>query len=175
MHSINLSYLIPEEIHSERLTLRTFKDADWKDLHHYYSDMECTRYTIVRTLTEGETWRTMAGMIGHWVIRGFGPYALEEKQSGRVIGISGLWYPNDWPEPEIKWGLVKSCQGKGFASEAALRIKQMAKEYMPQTPLISLIHGENKASIKLATTLGCHFEKSIEFRGSNWSIYRHHL
>ncbi len=168
-----MNYLIPEKIESDRLILRTFKETDWKDLYHYYSEIETTRFTLGRVLTEGETWRTMASMIGHWSLRGYGPYALQEKESGKVIGITGLWYPNDWPEPEIKWGLIKSYHGKGYASEAARRVKLMAKEYMSKTSLISLIHAKNEPSIRLALALGCTFEKEIVFRGENWRIYRH--
>jgi len=168
-----MNYLIPERVESDRLILRTFKETDWKDLHQYYSNIETTRFTLGRTLTEGETWRTMASMLGHWTIRGYGPFALEEKKSGKVIGISGLWYPNDWPEPEIKWGLTKLYQGKGYASEAARQVQLMAKEFMPKTSLISLIHSKNEASIRLALSIGCSFEKNIYFRGDDWKIYRH--
>ena len=168
-------HLIPERIETDRLILRTFKNDDWKDLYPYYSDPECMRYTIGRTLTEGETWRTMAGMIGHWVLRGYGPYALEEKSSNKVIGVSGLWFPNDWPEAEIKWGLVKHYHGNGFAKEAAGKIKQIAKQFLPQLSLISLIRCGNEASIKLALSLGCTLEREIEFRGETCNIYRHDL
>lgn len=61
-----MSYLIPEFLETDRLLLRTFQESDWTDLHKYYSDEACTKYTLGRTLTEGETWRTMAAMIGHW-------------------------------------------------------------------------------------------------------------
>jgi len=169
-----MNYLIPESIESDRLILRTFQEADWKDLFPYYSDAEATRYTIGRTLTEGETWRTMATMIGHWTLRKFGPYALEDKKSGKVIGVTGLWYPNDWPEPEIKWGLTRNYHRQGYASEAARRVKAMAKEYLPQTSLISLIHPQNEPSIQLALAVGCTFEKTYEFRGGEYRIYRHH-
>ena len=89
------------------------------DLHRVYSDPECTKYTSQRTLTEGERWRTMAGLIGHWQIRRYWPYAVEEKSTGRVMGCVGLWYPNDWPGPEIKWEISRSYWSQGFASEAA--------------------------------------------------------
>lgn len=168
-----MNYLIPEKIESDRLTLRTFKETDWKDLYEYYSDVETTKYTSGKILSEGETWRVMASMIGHWSIKGYGPYALEEKEKGKIIGISGLWYPNDWPEPEIKWGLNRSYHGKGYATEAARRVQLIAKEYLPETSLISLIHSKNEPSIRLAVTLGCSFEKEIVFRGDFWRIYRH--
>ena len=56
---------------------------------------------------------------GHWQIHGYGPYAVEDKSSARVLGTVGFWYPNDWPSPEIKWALAPEYWGQGYASEAA--------------------------------------------------------
>ncbi len=168
-----MNYLIPEKIETQRLVLRTFREDDWSDLHRLYSDPECTRYTIGRTLTEGESWRAMAGMIGHWQLRGYGPYAVEEKSTGKVTGPVGLWYPHDWPEPEIKWALSGSYWGKGYASEAVRAVKRMVAEHIPELSPISLIYAENERSIRLALAVGAKFEKKIEFRGSTAHIYRH--
>ena len=168
-----MNYLIPEKTETQRLILRTFNEDDWVDLHRLYGDPECTRYTIQRTLTEGESWRTMAAMIGHWHIRGYGPYAVEDKASGKVMGGVGLWYPNDWPGPEIKWSLAREYWGRGYASEAARAVKKIAAEYMPETSLISLIFADNEASIRLAIAIGAKFEKEIEFRGQVAHIFRH--
>ncbi len=168
-----MNYLIPETAETERLILRTFKEDDWLDLHQLYSDPKCTQYTIQRTLTEGESWRTMATMIGHWQLRGYGPYALEDKATGKVMGPVGLWYPNDWPEPEIKWAISHAYWGHGYASEAARAVKKIAADFMPETSLISLIFSENEPSIKLALAIGAKFEKELEFRGQIAHIYRH--
>ena len=168
-----MNYLIPETIETDRLLLRTFKESDWTDLHRLYSDPECTKYTIQRALTEGESWRTMAALIGHWQIRRYGPYAVEEKSAGRVMGCVGLWYPNDWPEPEIKWEISRSYWGQGFASEAARAVKKMAALYLPEISLISLIHANNQRSIDLAIAIGASFEREIEFKGSLAQIFRH--
>lgn len=168
-----MSYKIPEKIETQRLILRMFQESDWMDLHKLYSDPECTKYTIQRTLTEGESWRTMASMIGHWQIRGYGPYAVEEKSTGHVMGPVGLWYPNDWPGPEIKWALSRSYWGQGYASEAARAVRQMAATSMPETSLISLIFAENEPSIQLAIAIGAVFEEEIMFRGVTAHVYRH--
>jgi len=168
-----MNYLIPEKTETNRLILRCFKEDDWVDLHTLYSDPVCTQYTIKRSLTEGESWRTMAGMIGHWQIRGYGPYALEEKATGRVMGPVGLWYPNDWPSPEIKWALSRDFWGLGYASEAARAVKKIAAEYLSDLSLISLIYPDNIPSIKLAEAVGAKFEKEIAFRGQTAQIFRH--
>ncbi|MCK5359009.1 MAG: GNAT family N-acetyltransferase [Gammaproteobacteria bacterium] len=168
-----MNYLIPEKAETERLILRAFKEEDWVDLYQLYSDPECIKFTIQRTLSKGESWRTMATMIGHWQLRGYGPYAMEDKATGKVMGPVGLWYPKDWPEPEIKWALSRAFWGKGYASEAARAVKKIAAECMPDISLISLIFSDNMPSIKLAEAIGARFEKEIEFRGQIAHIFRH--
>jgi len=90
-----------------------------------------------------------------------------------VMGIVGFWYPNDWPSPEIKWALSPEYWGKGFAKEAAKAVQRVGREYMPNIPLISLIHSKNHASKKLAIALGSTLEKEVEFRNAIFEIYRH--
>ena len=168
-----MTFLAPEQLSTERLLLRQFKESDWKALHKYYSSELATTFTMGKALTEGESWRAMCSMIGHWQVRGFGPYALEDKESGDVIGTAGIWYPNDWPEPEIKWALAPEYWGQGFASEAARAVQKMTAECFNGRPLISFIHSENDASITLAKAVGATFEQEVMFRGAMWHIYRH--
>ncbi len=98
---------------------------------------------------------------------------MEEKATGRVVGPVGFWYPNDWPEPEIKWALAPQYQGRGFASEAARAVQRAGREYMPETPLISFIHADNQPSLRLAAAIGATLEKEVQFRGGDWQIWRH--
>lgn len=164
---------IPRRIETPRLVLREFTHQDWPALHAHYADPECTRFTFRRVLSEGESWRAMASMVGHWQLRGYGPYAIEEKSTGEVLGTAGLWYPNDWPEPEIKWALSRKHWGKGFASEAVRGVQAMALRHAPGLRLISFIHSENTASVRLALAVGAPLEKTVEFRGGLWNIHRH--
>jgi|GEM_PF-235366 len=168
-----VNFLVPEQIETERLVLRQFKDQDWRDLHEYYSDVEATKYSVGRPLTEADTWRTMCTMIGHWQLRRYGPYAAENKDTGKVIGPIGFWYPNDWPGPEIKWALAPKYWGMGFAREAALAIQEAGRLYLPDISLISLIHHLNTPSIKLAVSIGAELDSKISFRNDTFNIYRH--
>jgi RimJ/RimL family protein N-acetyltransferase len=168
-------FRIPERLETERLVLRMFVEDDWRALHEHYSDAECTRFTFRRALTEAATWRAMASMLGHWQLRGYGPYAVEDKATGEVLGTVGLWYPLEWPEPEIKWALARRYWGKGYASEAVRAVQHMAREYVPDVSLISLIDSGNAASITLALAVGATLERELEFAGSPFHIYRHPL
>lgn len=168
-----MQFLVPESIETKRLNLRLFTEQDWQQIHAYFSDQEATRYTFGRPLTEGESWRALASMMGHWQLRGYGPYAIEHKASGKVTGIAGFWYPKDWPEAEIKWALSPRYWGKGYASEAARSLQKTALACFPDKSLISFIHAKNQASINLALAVNAVFEKQVKFRGDNWHIYRH--
>lgn len=165
--------LVPVRLETERLRLRPFADDDWRDLHDYFGDPAATRYTFGRQLTAGDTWRIMAGMVGHWQLRGLGPYALELKDGGRVAGTVGFWYPGDWPELEIKWGLAARHHGRGYAAEAARAVLAAGRAALPDFRPISLIHPDNAASVALARALGAARERDFDFEGELHHVYRH--
>lgn len=164
---------IPLAIDSPRLSLRLPAEDDWRALHAYYGDADSVRYTVGTPLTEAQTWRTLAGVVGHWAWRGYGPYVLQARGDDAVVGLAGLWFPNDWPEPEIKWALVPTARGRGYAAEAARAVRAMARAHLPGLRLISLITQGNEASVRVALAAGARAERAIEFRGAPATIYRH--
>jgi RimJ/RimL family protein N-acetyltransferase len=168
-----MSFLIPESIESTRLLLRTVKDEDWPALHEYYSDAECTKYTTLHPLSEDESQRIVGSISRHWQRKGYGPYVIQEKVTGIVLGVAGLWFPKEWPEPEIKWALARTHWSKGYAAEAARAVQAMVAHHMPELHLISLIHSENQPSIRLAIAVGATLEREMEFRGGIYRVYRH--
>jgi len=164
---------IPLALISERLLLRMPTEYDWRPLHAYYGDADSVRYTVGTPCTPAQTWRTLAGVVGHWAWRGYGPYTLLDKDEGGVLGVAGLWYPNDWPEPEIKWALLPAARGCGLAVEATRAVRQMAREHLPGVRLISLIAQGNEASVRVAEAAGARLEREIEWRSGRAFIYRH--
>jgi RimJ/RimL family protein N-acetyltransferase len=168
-----MHFLIPESIESARLRLRTVKEDDWAALHEYYADAESTTYTTLQPLPEDESRRVVGSLVRHWERKRYGPYVLEEKATGTVLGLAGLWYPKEWPEPEIKWALVRQHWGKGYAAEAARAVQAMAARHMPELHLISLIHADNQPSIRVAVAVGATLEREMDFRGGIYRVYRH--
>jgi len=168
-----MPFQVPPQLETARLLLRHFEAKDWDTMADYYADPEITRYTSGRTLTKEESWRSTACMIGHWQLHGYGPYALEHKETQAVIGVSGFWYPGGWPEPEIKWGLLREYWGQGYAREAAQAVLHAGHHHLPEIKFISLIHRDNQPSIRLAEALGARFEREIDFWWDKFRIYRH--
>jgi RimJ/RimL family protein N-acetyltransferase len=170
-----MSFLIPESIETPRLRLRTVTDEDWFALHEYYGDVQSVKYTTLQALTEEDSRRTVGSIGRHWQRLGYGPYLVEEKATATVLGLVGLWYPKEWPEPEIKWALIRRHWGQGYAAEAARAVQAMAARHLPDLRLISLIHVENQASIGLAIAVGATAEREMPFRGAVYRVYRHPL
>ena len=116
-------------------------------------------------------WRSVAGALGHWVLRGYGLYAVEEKATGAFIGRIGLINPEGWPGLEAGWLLGRQHWGHGFATEGARAVVRMAYEALAATHVISLIRPENLASIRVAEKLGAIRESTIEMLGARAHIY----
>jgi RimJ/RimL family protein N-acetyltransferase len=115
----------------------------------------------------------MALQIGHWALRGFGNWALEEKCSGRWVGYSGLWFPHGWPEPELGWSLAVHAHGQGYATEAARCVRAYAYGQLGLKTLVSYIVPSNLASQRVAARLDAKLERTIELRGGRAGVYRH--
>jgi RimJ/RimL family protein N-acetyltransferase len=158
------SPIVPEALETPRLQLRQFQESDWDALFEMFRDEECVRYTVGTPLTRWQTWRSLAAYIGHWQLRGYGPYAVVERATGTMLGPVGLWYPGDWPEPEIKWSLARPHWGQGFATEAATAVRDMAAGHLGWKRLISVILPGNERSQAVARRLGGRLEKRFSFR-----------
>ncbi len=161
-------------LETERLLLREWREES--DLNLYAqmcADPLVMRYLSPegKTLTRAETWRQMAFIIGHWQLRGYGHWAVEEKASGRLIGRIGFLNPEGWPGFEIGWTLARESWGKGYATEGARRALEYAFTEMGREHVISLIHPQNKNSIRVAERLGEKPEGETEVSGIGVLIY----
>ena len=160
-------------IESERLIFRAFReDRDFEAYARFYASEQTIYYG--GPLDRPLAWRAAAAMMGHWIIRGYGPWAVEERASGDFCGMVGLWYPEGWPEREITWSIVPEKQGLGFAYEGALRARQYAYETLGWDVVHSCIADGNAASIGLAEKLGATRVRQEEHptRGT-FLVYRH--
>lgn len=157
---------------TERLLLRQFLEADVDHYSRITADPEVMRHIgNGRTLTREETWRAMATALGHWVLRGYGLYAAEEKATGIFLGRVGLINPEGWPGLEAGWMIAREHWGRGFATEAGAAVVRMAYQTLGATHVISLIRPDNLASIRVAEKLGGVRDSTIEFLDGPTHIY----
>ena len=162
----------PDLLETERLLLRQFLETDVDLYARICADPEVMRYIgDGSTQTREQTWRSVAAALGHWVLRGYGMYAVEEKSTGTFIGRIGLSNPEGWPGLEAGWLLGRPHWGHGYATEGAKAVVRMAYESVGATHLISLIKPENLASIRVAEKLGAIRESTIEMYDGPVHIY----
>jgi RimJ/RimL family protein N-acetyltransferase len=159
-------------LETERLTLRSFREDDVRALHELSQDPEVVRYVGDRRApTHQEAWRAVAGWLGHWAMRGYGQWAIEERSSGHFVGRAGIINPVDWPGPEVGYLLGRAYWGRGYATEAASAAMNWGFEQFGFPDLLSLIDPDNAASIAVATRLGETPRGETELWGHRLLIY----
>lgn len=122
-------------------------------------------------LTPHEAWLDMSVLTGHWALRGFGHWVLEELATGEVVGRAGLYHPPDWPGVEVGWMVGREHWGKGYAPEAARAACAWVHDRLGLGHILSLIHPENAQSIRVAEKLGETLEGRHSTRGFELLVY----
>ena len=140
-------------LETERLILRAPCAEDFPAFAAFYAS-DRSRFVGGPAPAE-QAWRFLATELGHWPLRGYGRWAVEEKSTGALAGIIGPWNPEGWPAPELGWDLMNGFEGKGYATEAAIAARAYAYDVLGWPTAISLVVPENTASARLAERLGC--------------------
>ena len=152
--------------------LRGWRDADllgWAAI--------CADHEVMRSLgrpgglSREDAWREMAFLAGHWELKGFGHWALEERTSGRLVGRAGLLEPEGWPGLEVGWMVARPRWGQGYAGEAARAAMAWAAAELGAGHVISLIADENARSARVAEKLGMEVEGRATVRGTELRVY----
>jgi RimJ/RimL family protein N-acetyltransferase len=150
-------------IETERLVLRMFRESDTDAYAEMVADPEVMQF-LGKPMSRQEAWRNMAMVLGHWHLRGFGFWAVEEKESGEMVGRVGCWQPEGWPGLEVGWALRRGFWGRGYATEAARASANYAFDELGQARVLSLIAPENVNSIRVAERLG-------QKPGGEWEVF----
>jgi RimJ/RimL family protein N-acetyltransferase len=140
-------------LQTERLNLRTFREADLEDYARICADPEVVRH-VGPPFSRAEAWLHIATMLGHWQLRGYGMWAVEDRAGGALIGRIGFYEPEGWPGLELGWMLARDQWGRGLATEGARAALAFAFATLRKPQVISLIRPENIASIRVAEKLG---------------------
>lgn len=159
-------------LETERFWLRGLSASDFETEAAFYGSERAS--FVGGPVGREDAWRKFAAAIGHWALRGFGYWAVEDKANGAYLGRVGLWEPEGWPEPELGWMVMGPAEGRGVAHEAAVRIRDFAYRSLGWPPLISTIDSDNTRSIALAERLGARREGEVDL--GEWGVidvYRH--
>ena len=159
-------------LETDRLILRMFREDDLDAYAAISADPEVMRYLgDGKPLDRPSSWRQIAMILGHWQLRGYGLFALEEKATGDLVGRAGIFEPEGWPGFEAGWMLRRESWSKGYATEAARRVLRWAFTDLGREHVISLIREANAPSIRVAERLGERLEGRAVIFGQEALVY----
>ena len=159
-------------LETERLRLRLPEERDLDAFAAMYADAVTMRHIGEgKVLTRAETWRSIAGQLGHWVLRGYGMWVAELRDTGEVIGRVGFLDPEGWPGFELGWLIARPHWSRGFATEGARAALAHALGTLARPRVISLIRPANAASVRVAEKLGMRLDGTVELLGSTALVY----
>jgi RimJ/RimL family protein N-acetyltransferase len=159
---------------TERLRLRSFRKSDLDDYAALNADREVLRYLVgsgSEPWDRGRSSRHMAFLIGHWQVWGTGTWAVTHRESGAFLGMVGYSEPEGWPAFELAWTLVRRAWRQGYATEAARTALDYAFTVWKRDRIMSFIHPENRASIRVAERLGEQPEGGVNHLGREMLSY----
>ena len=78
-------------LETERLILREFRIADLDAHAATLGDPEVMRFIGGKPMSREDSWRRLCSGVGSWQLVGIGPWAVELKADGRMVGHCGFF------------------------------------------------------------------------------------
>ena len=152
-------------IETERLILRRLTASDHEALESLFGNAEVMKSSVDGPLNSEEVATWLSDQIELYKSsNGIEILAVISEATSELIGYCGLTlYPDidGVPEIEIGYRLVRKFWGSGYATEAAIAIRDYAFTDLRVDRLVALIEPVNKRSIRVAEKLGMEYEKDV--------------
>ena len=139
---------------------------DLDELLLIVSDPEVMKHLGVEagaTLSRQETKVTLDKMIEFCAQRGFGRWAVINKEDDKLIGLCGFRLLDKTPELFYVFG--RAHWGKGLATEAATAILRYGFEELGFERIVAVTRHGNSASMTVMEKIGLKYEKEVNHSG----------
>ncbi|WP_375181566.1 GNAT family N-acetyltransferase [Chryseobacterium sp.] len=166
-------------LETQRLILRKFEETDAERLFLLDSNPEVMKYIGVPPLSDISESENVIKMIQQqYLDNGVGRLAVIEKESGLLIGWSGLklitqeinGYNNIY---DLGYRFIPEYWGKGYALESAKASLDFGFNDLKAETIYAHAHSENEGSNHILRKLG--FEKTGEFTGPDGICFWYEL
>ena len=146
---------LPPVIETERLLLRPFAPGDAEAAFQSFGDPAVMRFISGGPDTSvAATHERLLKYARHQEEHGFSKWAVVCKESGQLVGDSGLMWLPDSSDVELGYRFRRNCWGRGYATEAARAWLHSAFEYTALHSVIAFTHPDNRFSIRVMEKLG---------------------
>lgn len=162
-------------LETERLYIRHFNPNDVDLLAPILGDKDVMYFSSTGAMNrEGIKSYLENRILQSYQQHGWGLYALMNKNDNELVGFCGLLAQivDDQSHSEVAFRFAKKYWGQGFATEAATAVKNYAHTTLAIDELISIVHLDNTASIRVIEKVGMNFWKQTTFRDKPVNVYR---
>lgn len=161
-------------LETDRLRLRAFVQEDLDPFSEMLADPAVVKDATYsgQTMSRAQAWNWLCLMLGHWHLRGFGIWAVEEKDSGLFLGRIGLQFLDWFDDVELVWMLAQHAWGKGYGTEGVRAVVEYAFEVQRLPAVTAVIKIDNQPSRKLAERLDMSLGRELEREGIAFVEYK---
>lgn len=158
---------------TKRMLFRRLEPADLAPMLAIYGDVEAMRWVgDGRPITKEQCVKWLEVTERNYRTRGYGMFALVDRDSGSVVGFCGVVHPGGQQEAEIKYALARRHWGMGFATEAATAMLEHAWAVLGLRRIVATTAPENTASHNVLIKAGMRrAELRLEEDGSRTQVF----
>lgn len=159
-------------LETRRLRLREMTEDDLGFVAQMLADPEVMRF-YPRPLDRNESREWIERQRRRYEDHGHGLWLVEDRESAAPVGQVGLILQEvegEW-EPEIGYLIHRPFWRRGYATEAALGVREHAFAVRGERRVVSLIRPENLPSQAVARRLGMAPEREVRFRGLQHVVF----
>ncbi|HEX5808368.1 MAG TPA: GNAT family N-acetyltransferase [Anaerolineales bacterium] len=142
------------QLETERLILRPMLQTDFEALHLIFTDANVMAAFNHPLFTGEQMQRWLQRNLDHQNEFGYGLFSVILKETGELIGDCGLEQMEDQEAAELGYDLRSDFWNRGYATEAAIAVRDYAFDVLCLPRLISLIRVGNLASKRVAEKVG---------------------
>lgn len=150
-------------LETERLLLRQLETDDASfilELLNEPSFIQNIGDRNVRTLEDACAY-IVNGPVKSYERNGFGLYLVALKDTNESIGMCGLIRREGLEDVDIGYALFPKFWSKGYAVEAALAVKEYARDVIGLKRIVAIVDPANDSSIRVLEKLGLKFEQMV--------------
>ena len=160
-------------LQTTRLLIRPIEAQDEEWFIPLHQNPEVMRYSPAGVLTTEEVREMITSILQAYWLRGYGLNGCWIKDGMTPIGFCGVFLREleGVLYPELGYRLFPEFWSKGYATEAALAVKNDAFDRLKLPRVFSFIDRRNIRSIRVAEKIGEHFAFNSMYKGILFSIY----
>lgn len=159
-------------LETKNFLLREMTDTDIDDVVTFWDDNE-----VMKFIGDG-TWGGGKSVVSEFINKntnsykihpGLGFWAVQDKQTKRVIGEAGISPVKDTNEIEAGYILHKNYWGKGHGTEILSGLIDYGFNQLKLDKIIAVAHPDNLASTKIMQKCGMKFKK-MDYYHNRYSV-----